>query len=158
MVSVWRLPHHCPIATPIMIDRAFEESPLTPSPLASTAGQALGKGRRENGATLLKRRLLERAGLRVVSVRHWEWEAATRAGGAEGQRAYLEGLLRPPGPPGPSPSPLRPPPAGGTAPVTRPNPSCPCTSRPCGRWREGETKGMSEVGGQGGQAMSERGE
>ena len=87
----------------------------------AAAGQALGEGRRENGATLLKRRLLERAGWRVVSVRHWEWEAATRAGGPEGQRAYLEGLLRspglPPGPPGmlgPSPPPLRPPP--GTVP------------------------------------------
>ncbi len=55
-------------------------------------------GQRENGATLLKRRLLERVGWRVVSVRHWEWEAATRAGGAEGQRAYLEGLLRSPDP------------------------------------------------------------
>ena len=66
---------------------------ISASCLPFTAGQALGEGRRENGATRLKRRLLERAGWRVVSVRHWEWEAATRAGGPAGQRAYLEGLL-----------------------------------------------------------------
>jgi hypothetical protein len=63
----------------------------------ATVGQVLGEGRRENGATRLKRRLLERTGWRVVSVRHWEWEAATRAGGPAGQQTYLEGLLRPPG-------------------------------------------------------------
>ena len=49
-----------------------------------------GGGRRANGATLLKRRLLERAGLRVVSVAHWEWEAC--AGPAE-QAEYLQRLL-----------------------------------------------------------------
>ncbi len=87
-----------------------------PIPLPA-AGQVRGEGRRENGATRLKRRLLERAGWRVVSARHWEWEAATRTGGPAGQRAYLEGLLRPPGPPGqPPPPPLRPP--TGTAACT----------------------------------------
>ena len=49
-----------------------------------------GGGRRPNGATLLKRRLLGRAGLRVVSVPYWEWR--TCAGPAE-QAAYLRRLL-----------------------------------------------------------------
>ena len=49
-----------------------------------------GGGRRPNGATLLKRRLLGRAGLRVVSVPYWEWNAC--AGPAE-QAACLRRLL-----------------------------------------------------------------
>jgi hypothetical protein len=49
-----------------------------------------GGGRRPNGATLLKRRLLGRAGLRVVSVPYWEWDAC--AGPAE-QAACLRRLL-----------------------------------------------------------------
>ena len=36
---------------------------------------AAGGGRRPCGATALKRRLLARAGWRVVPVPHWEWEA-----------------------------------------------------------------------------------
>ncbi len=62
-------------------------------PLAPEKGQARYEKHRENGATRLKRRLLERVGWRVISVRHWEWEEASLAAGAEGQRAYLEGLL-----------------------------------------------------------------
>ena len=49
-------------------------------------------GRRPNGATLLKRRLLRRVGWRVVSVPYWEWDAC--AGPAE-QAAYLRRLLEP---------------------------------------------------------------
>ncbi len=49
-----------------------------------------GGGRRPNGATLLKRRLLGRVGLRVVSVPYWEWD--TCAGPAE-QATYLRRLL-----------------------------------------------------------------
>ena len=57
---------------------------------------AAGGGRRPNGATLLKRGLLRRAGWRVLSVPHWEWEAC--AGAAE-QQAYLRRrLAEPPGP------------------------------------------------------------
>ena len=55
-----------------------------------------GGGRRPNGATRLKRRLLGRAGWRVVSVPHWEWAAC--AGPAE-QAAYLRRLLRGPAEP-----------------------------------------------------------
>jgi hypothetical protein len=49
-----------------------------------------GGGWRPNGATLLKRRLLGRAGWRVVSVPYWEWDAC--AGPAE-QEACLRRLL-----------------------------------------------------------------
>ncbi len=51
-----------------------------------------GGGWRPNGATRLKRRLLGRAGWRVVSVPHWEWDAC--AGPAE-QAAFLRRLLLP---------------------------------------------------------------
>jgi hypothetical protein len=50
-----------------------------------------GGGRRHNGATRLKRRLLERAGYRVVSVLYWEWDAC--AGPAE-QTACMRRLLQ----------------------------------------------------------------
>ena len=49
-----------------------------------------GGGRRPNGATALKRRLLARAGWRVVGVPYWEWEACA---GPEAQAAYLRRLL-----------------------------------------------------------------
>ena len=55
-----------------------------------------GGGRRPNGATRLKRRLLGRVGWRVVSVPYWEWAAC--AGPAE-QAAYLRELLRGPAEP-----------------------------------------------------------
>ena len=60
--------------------------------------RAAGGGRRPNGATLLKRGLLRRAGWRVVAVPHWEWEAC--AGAAE-QQAYLRRRLSEP-PAGPT--------------------------------------------------------
>ena len=49
-----------------------------------------GGGRRPNGATALKRRLLARAGWRVVAVPYWEWEACA---GPEARAAYLQRLL-----------------------------------------------------------------
>ena len=53
-----------------------------------------GQGRREQGATVLKRRLLERAGWRMANVRYWEWDEASAAG-TDMEQAYLEWLLAP---------------------------------------------------------------
>ena len=69
--------------------------PPTP-PLSQVDGPShfvalAGGGRRPNGATRLKRRLLGRAGCRVVSVPYWEWDAC--AGPAE-QAACLRRLLQ----------------------------------------------------------------
>ena len=49
-----------------------------------------GSGRRKSGATALKRRLLERAGWRVVDVPFWEWDAFW---GPEKQAEYLRRRL-----------------------------------------------------------------
>ena len=49
-----------------------------------------GSGSRKSGATALKRRLLERAGWRVVDVPFWEWDAV---GGPEKQAEYLRRRL-----------------------------------------------------------------
>jgi hypothetical protein len=57
---------------------------------ASASGQGLR--RREQGSTRLKRRLLERAGWRLATVRYWEWDKAS-LGGHAGEQAYLERLL-----------------------------------------------------------------
>ena len=57
-----------------------------------------GQGRRERGTTRLKRRLLERAGWRLVTVRYWEWDEASLGGDAK-EQAYLEQLLGPFGQP-----------------------------------------------------------
>jgi hypothetical protein len=59
-----------------------------------------GSGRRERGATRLKRRLLERAGWRVATVPYWEWKEAA-LGGAAGEQVYLERLLEQYGAPTP---------------------------------------------------------
>jgi hypothetical protein len=50
-----------------------------------------GGGWKPNGATALKRRLLRRAGLRVVAVPYWEWDECR---GCREQEAYLRRLLR----------------------------------------------------------------
>ena len=46
--------------------------------------------RTPNGSTLLKRRLLERAGWRVIAVPFFEWDELR---GEEAQRAYLRSRL-----------------------------------------------------------------
>ena len=48
---------------------------------------------RRNGATLLKRRVLERVGWRVAAVDYWVWGECS-ARGAAAEREYLEGLLQ----------------------------------------------------------------
>jgi hypothetical protein len=65
-----------------------------PTHFLATAAPATkgGRGRRERGATRLKRRLLERAGWRVATVLYWEWDEAA-LGGPAGEQAYLERLL-----------------------------------------------------------------
>ncbi len=55
--------------------------------------ELVGGGRRPNGATRLKWRLLGRAGCRVVSVPYWEWDASRCAGPVE-QAACLRRLLQ----------------------------------------------------------------
>ena len=50
--------------------------------LSPISGSRTGPRHREQGATRLKRRLLERAGWRVESVRFWEWDAAAARGAA----------------------------------------------------------------------------
>ena len=47
---------------------------------------------RPNGATLLKRRLLERAGWRVATVEYWVWGSCLASGEAA-ERKHLEALL-----------------------------------------------------------------
>ena len=48
---------------------------------------------RPNGPTLLKQKLLERAGWRTAAVEYWVWDACA-ARGADAEREYLEALLQ----------------------------------------------------------------
>jgi hypothetical protein len=90
--SCHRAPH---LFRPLSLPPLF---PSTPLPRPSQVDgpwhfvALAGGGRRPNGATLLKRRLLGRVGWRVVSVPHWEWEAC--AGPAD-QAEYLRCLVLP---------------------------------------------------------------
>jgi hypothetical protein len=66
-----------------------------------------GGRRRPNGAAALKRRLLARAGWRVITVPYWEWDACP---GEPARQAYLRRLLRDGGEPARPASPPPPPP------------------------------------------------
>ena len=83
----------------VIINQIHPSSPQVDGPSHFIA--AAGGGRRASGATALKRRLLARAGWRVVSVAHWEWEACAAP---PQQRDYLRRLLQaPPAPAAPPP-------------------------------------------------------
>ena len=90
----WRRPCPTPCARPDAKGYALsgiDEDRLPPQVDGPTHFVALaGGGRRPSGATALKRRLLARAGWRVVAVPYWEWEACA---GPEAQAAYLRRLL-----------------------------------------------------------------